>query len=777
MASPAKPTVVLLQGTFQLPEVYHKFANLIESRGFPVVQPSFPTLTGQDEPDFTKKTLADDVQVTEDAIRKLVDDGKTVVLAMHSYGGLVGAEAVPEDLTLANRKERGLPGGVSHLFYFSAFVMPKGQSIGTAVGDSPDHDHWDGRFKMRDPLETMYHDLPADEAAYWSAKVIPQSNAVKETVMTRCAYTYVPSTYVVTLADKAVPPPVQEMFGQMAGATIKKIDSGHSAMLSKPNEVLAFLEEAALKNSGVDANLRAHDECKDSVKPKEHDGDKPGHPTPELEWLQRGRETRAPQPAKARHIGKYAMTTEIAPWVKNALENYQPTTQVQELVKPFTTEFHRLCERERETSFGLHDIDAIELTYQYTLIIGAAILLAADATEDPVSFDSFTLEPNPLREDYVYSALTGVDCAKGQNKFNNRLAAFESLARASVPTLDDSKSGEDRCFWRLALGYLRGMNDCENAQNFKAPRKSAIEHGLDHDLVIVARALDTIGSAYMSRDGASWLDNEGMDSLIGSALPNDVMDLHTDIFTGETRNLLRLLYPSGNGIAQAIQTTSSILSTMLCEIFRGHHRARMHNREDGRISSTSPPYSFSRARHRRIFETLELYINQYPQFWEWTWEIYNRAKSQMTEAALAEPLVCALKRAATDATLPDSVSNRFFNLWYDMVEDGSAQLSKARPLGVSEDLAPVVRDLHNLWHQQLRDDNKQPGWGREFDHKSDMLLGDAGTILSRRDQICDDTYRFTIAYGRLSMSLPYIAYHTVDAIIMAFGAIPAVRDP
>lgn len=161
------------------------------------------------------------------------------------------------------------------------------------------------------------------------------------------------------------------------------------------------------------------------------------------------------------------------------------------------------------------------------------------------------------------------------------------------------------------------MNKCENARVFQAPSRAAIEHDLDPDLVIFARALDTIGSAYMSRDGASWLDSEGMDSLIGSAVPNDVMDLHTDIFTGETRNLLRLLYPADMDISQAIQTMSTVLTTMLCEVFRGHHRARLHNREDGRISSTSPPYSFSRARHRRIFETMELYERQYPQFWKW----------------------------------------------------------------------------------------------------------------------------------------------------------------
>ena len=207
--------------------------------------------------------------------------------------------------------------------------------------------------------------------------------------------------------------------------------------------------------------------------------------------------------------------------------------------------------------------------------------------------------------------------ARGKNKFNDRLAAFEALARKSVPTLDDTTTGQDRCFWRIALAYLSAMNGCENARTFNAPRTAAIKHDLEHNLIIAARALDTIGSAYMCRDGAAWLDNEGVDSLIGSGLANDVMDLQTDIFTGETRNLLRLLYPPGYSIAQAMQTMSTVLSSMLCEIFRGHHRARLQNREDGRVSSTSPPYSFCRARHRRVFETLELYINHYPQFWEW----------------------------------------------------------------------------------------------------------------------------------------------------------------
>ncbi|KAK7738500.1 hypothetical protein SLS53_006019 [Cytospora paraplurivora] len=486
---------------------------------------------------------------------------------------------------------------------------------------------------------------------------------------------------------------------------------------------------AALKESDVDVNLRAHDKCEDSVIPGEEDNSMPSNDSHGRVWLDTSRsKARSPQAGKGRHIGTYALTTEVAPWVKNALANYHPSSEVLELTEKFAVEFHDLVEKERSSSFDLHDLDAIELTYQCALEVGAAIILAADTTNDPVDSSSelhtskaggddhfvswgrlltglecdppiivqfpfylmmcqsFTFEPASHREDYVYSALTGVDWVKGHNKFTDRIGAFEALARTSVPTLNDTESGEDRCFWRIALAYILAMNGCENSRPFKAPRQAAIEHGLDHDLVIAARALDTIGSAYMCRDGAAWLDDQGMDSLIGSALANDVMDLHTDTFTGETRNLLRLLYPA------------------------------------------------------------------------------------------AEPLICGLKRAGTETQLPESPTNGFFHLWYDMVEDGSAQLAKKQPLGVSEDLAPVIRELHSLWHQQLLDDNKQPGWGRSFDCASDMLFSDAGKILASRGGISEDMYKFAIAYGRLSMSLPYIAYHTIDAIIMAFGVLHPASD-
>lgn len=55
---------------------------------------------------------------------------------------------------------------------------------------------------------------------------------MQETKITRAAWRYVPSTYLVGEKDQAAPKEYQEMFAKIAGAKIEKCDAGHSPMLS-----------------------------------------------------------------------------------------------------------------------------------------------------------------------------------------------------------------------------------------------------------------------------------------------------------------------------------------------------------------------------------------------------------------------------------------------------------------------------------------------------------------------------------------------------------------
>ncbi|GAD96271.1 hypothetical protein ANI_1_2066104 [Paecilomyces variotii No. 5] len=230
-----KPTLLLVQGSFQLPLVYEALTKGLEQKGYPIVHPKLPSCSPNDA-DFATRTLADDSHAVTTALQSLVQkDGKYVIVLMHSYGGLVGSDAVFENLSYEKRKKAGAPGGVIHLFYFCAFVLPPGQSVLKAFGESPNNDvRDDGTFTIKNGAQTLYNDLSPEEAALWESRLIPQSYKVQETPLSHAAYNYIPSTYLICENDHAAPSNFQEMFAQTANAEIDRCDASHSPMLSQP---------------------------------------------------------------------------------------------------------------------------------------------------------------------------------------------------------------------------------------------------------------------------------------------------------------------------------------------------------------------------------------------------------------------------------------------------------------------------------------------------------------------------------------------------------------
>jgi pimeloyl-ACP methyl ester carboxylesterase len=63
--------------------------------------------------------------------------------------------------------------------------------------------------------------------------------------MTVPAWKLVPSWYLVTQDDEALPPDAQRMFANRMNATTIEIPSGHVAMVSHPAEVVKLIEMAA----------------------------------------------------------------------------------------------------------------------------------------------------------------------------------------------------------------------------------------------------------------------------------------------------------------------------------------------------------------------------------------------------------------------------------------------------------------------------------------------------------------------------------------------------
>ncbi|THV52161.1 hypothetical protein BGAL_0087g00210 [Botrytis galanthina] len=257
-ASKNKATIVVVQGSFHTPVAYEALRKHLTSLGHLAIHPILPSCTNIEDPAFLSITLIDDALAVRLEITRQVEYADNLVLvAMHSYGGLVGSEAIPEDLTYTYRKARGLPGGVIHLYYFSAFILPIGQSVLGAFGESPNNDvRPDGRFGILNGASILYNDLSDSDAQYWESQLILQSYNVQKTKLTRAAYTYLPSTYLICENDQAAPSAYQEMFATTAGAQVDRCNAGHSAMLSQTAllaEKISIAAELAIQeaNKGI----------------------------------------------------------------------------------------------------------------------------------------------------------------------------------------------------------------------------------------------------------------------------------------------------------------------------------------------------------------------------------------------------------------------------------------------------------------------------------------------------------------------------------------------
>jgi alpha-beta hydrolase superfamily lysophospholipase len=133
--------IVVVQGSFHTPQAYQQLTDGLKHQGYPTFQPELPSCSNIDDADFPSKTLHDDSAVVKNVVERLVnDEGKKVFVVMHSYGGLVGSNATPKELSFKYRKSAGLSGGVIHLLYVAAFVLDEHQSVLGTFGESPNND-------------------------------------------------------------------------------------------------------------------------------------------------------------------------------------------------------------------------------------------------------------------------------------------------------------------------------------------------------------------------------------------------------------------------------------------------------------------------------------------------------------------------------------------------------------------------------------------------------------------------------------------------------------
>jgi pimeloyl-ACP methyl ester carboxylesterase len=128
-------TIVIVPGSFSPPSMYSSIVSQFSSHGYEDFSVALPSV-GRKQ-DASPATMHDDAAHIRSVATKFADEGKDVVIAMHSYGGIPGAESalglVKEDRQAAGRK-----GGIIRLVYFAAFLVPEGRSLRDMTGQSAD---------------------------------------------------------------------------------------------------------------------------------------------------------------------------------------------------------------------------------------------------------------------------------------------------------------------------------------------------------------------------------------------------------------------------------------------------------------------------------------------------------------------------------------------------------------------------------------------------------------------------------------------------------------
>lgn len=212
--SSSKPEIVLVTGAWTPPTAYHKLVDLLKSPpyNFTVHSPTLASNNGAKLPN----TFEDDVEGIRSVIEELVvRAGKEVVLVMHSYGGVVGSSAT-KGLTKKDRQD--LPGGITHLFYISAYLLAKDQSawdvLVEANGNTPERQKLvefkdDGTWLPTDAVSGLYHDLDPEDQREQVAGIQPHNFVALMGKATHEPWREVPSTYIYTSEDLWVPPSFQ----------------------------------------------------------------------------------------------------------------------------------------------------------------------------------------------------------------------------------------------------------------------------------------------------------------------------------------------------------------------------------------------------------------------------------------------------------------------------------------------------------------------------------------------------------------------------------------
>jgi pimeloyl-ACP methyl ester carboxylesterase len=215
-----KATVLVVGGGWHLPQSYAKLTKQLESIGYEVQVPILPSMNGSRPP---TKSLGDDTDHIRSVAEGLVNEGRDVVVLMHSYGGQVGTNAL-YGLGKDHSKEAEQLGGISRLIYMTAYAIQEGKAMIDGVKHFGHEQLMPLAFDFADDMSVVSRnpktllvgktDLPAAEVdEYIASLACWNGQAMYQPLSTpRAAWRDIPVTYVHTTKDMTVPLDYQKWF-------------------------------------------------------------------------------------------------------------------------------------------------------------------------------------------------------------------------------------------------------------------------------------------------------------------------------------------------------------------------------------------------------------------------------------------------------------------------------------------------------------------------------------------------------------------------------------
>lgn len=249
-----RPTVLCVHGSWHKPFHYAPLEKHLQSLRYPTVFPLLPTCNTP-----TVSSLPDDIYYVRSIISKLKTQRKSVILVLHSYGGMVGTEAA---FGLEADPKKPEDGGIIALIYMCAFMPLEGNSLVTTMGAPKGSNGsllpWQtfnsetGCTTVSGPGPVFYNDIAESEWQRLKDALSPWPLQAQLDTIEKAAWRGMSGRvwYLICRNDAAIVTASQEKMirmveGQGVEVHVETCEAGHSPFLNMPERVGEVVEKAA----------------------------------------------------------------------------------------------------------------------------------------------------------------------------------------------------------------------------------------------------------------------------------------------------------------------------------------------------------------------------------------------------------------------------------------------------------------------------------------------------------------------------------------------------